>query len=95
MACRCPVVSTSVGGPIDIIENGRNGFLVPIGDVEALGDRLVEVLNFNEGQWRAMSDAAFATAARYTWDDATTLFERNLQEIMERDSIHQNILAKS
>ena len=36
MACRCPVVSTSVGGPIDIIESGRNGYLVPIGDEERL-----------------------------------------------------------
>jgi glycosyltransferase involved in cell wall biosynthesis len=32
MACRCPVVSTSVGGPMDIIEPGRNGYLVPVGD---------------------------------------------------------------
>jgi glycosyltransferase involved in cell wall biosynthesis len=36
MACRCPVVSTEVGGPIDLIEPGVNGYLAPIGDVEQL-----------------------------------------------------------
>ena len=81
MACRCPVVSTSVGGPIDIIENGRNGFLVPIGDAEALAERLVDVLNLDEARWRAMSDAALATATNYTWDDATDHFEKALYEI--------------
>lgn len=85
MACRCPVVSTSVGGPIDIIDNGRNGFLVPIGDAEALGDRLVEVLTLDNTRWRAMSDAAFETAARYTWDDATDLLENALRDIAGTD----------
>lgn len=85
MACRCPVVSTSVGGPIDIIENGRNGFLVPIGDADALAERLVDVLSLDDSQWRAMSDAAFDTATRYTWDDATDLLENALCVIAGTD----------
>jgi glycosyltransferase involved in cell wall biosynthesis len=82
MACRCPVVSTSVGGPIDIIENGLNGYLVPVADAKALADRMVDVLTYGEEQWRAMSDAAIATATHYTWDDATDLLENALQEIV-------------
>lgn len=85
MACRCPVVSTSVGGPIDIIDNGRNGFLVPIGDAKALGDRLVDVLTLDNTQWRTMSNAAFETATRYTWDDATDLLEDALRTIAGTD----------
>ena len=87
MACRCPVVSTSVGGPIDIIENGHNGYLVPIGDEEALADRLVDVLNLDGAQWGAMSEAALATATRYTWDDATDRLEAALREIVGRTTI--------
>ena len=87
MACRCPVVSTSVGGPIDIIESGRNGYLVPIGDSEGLADRLVDVLKFDETRWRAMSDAALATATRYTWDDATDRLAEALREIVGRTTI--------
>jgi glycosyltransferase involved in cell wall biosynthesis len=83
MACRCPVVSTSVGGPIDIIEPGYNGYLVPVGDSDALADRLFDVLSFDDARWRAMSDAALATATKYSWEDATKLLEGALREIID------------
>jgi glycosyltransferase involved in cell wall biosynthesis len=44
MACRCPVVSTRVGGPMDIIDEGVNGHLVDVKDVNALADRTLRVL---------------------------------------------------
>jgi glycosyltransferase involved in cell wall biosynthesis len=81
MACRCPVVSTRMGGPQDFIEQGVNGFLVDVGDAAALSERLLEI--FQENQWRRMSDAALATAQGYTWDDAATLLEGALAEIKD------------
>ena len=45
LAHGCPVVSYDVKyGPSEIIADGRNGFLVPRGDVEAVARRVVEVL---------------------------------------------------
>lgn len=84
MSCRCPVVSTRVGGPLDIIEDDVNGYLVPVGDAEALADRLVKVLSLDAEQWLKMSDAAYDTATQYTWDDATNLFEAALEAAIER-----------
>ena len=84
MACRCPVVSTRAGGPLDIMEDGVNGYLVDAGDAAGLADRLVEVLRFDAPRWRVMSDAALATATRYTWDEATALFETALKLAVER-----------
>lgn len=84
MACRCPVVSTAVGGPIDVIGDGRNGYLVPVGDHAALADRLSGVLALAEARWLAMSDAALATATGYTWDDAADLLEGALRVAVER-----------
>ncbi len=75
MACRCPVVSTRVGGPVDTIEEGINGHLVDVGDVTGLAERLVRVLRLPQNQWRQMSDAAYSTAVSYSWDDATDLLE--------------------
>lgn len=84
MACRCPVVSTRVGGPLDIVRDGENGFVVDVDDVQGLADRVVQVLQLPEADWKRMSDAALATATGYTWEDATELFERALERAVEK-----------
>lgn len=83
MACRCPVVSTAVGGPADIVRNGENGYVVPSEDVESLAIRLIDVLTLSDGGWKDMSDAAYGTATQYTWRDATDLLEMALQQSVE------------
>jgi len=84
MACRCPVVSTRVGGPIDVIQEAVNGYTVPVGNADVLAQRLVDVLQSTDAAWRAMSEAAHQTATGYTWDDATALFERGLFYAIEK-----------
>ena len=84
MACRCPVVSTAVGGPVDVIEDGVNGYIVPVEDVDLLAKRLIHVLQLSQEQWQNMSDAAYRTAKQYTWDDATELFEQALKTAITR-----------
>lgn len=39
----CPVVSTKAGGAIDAIQNGETGFLVNVGDTEALEAKVLEL----------------------------------------------------
>jgi glycosyltransferase involved in cell wall biosynthesis len=84
MACRCPVISTRVGGPMDIIEDGVNGYLLDVGDSEGLARRLIDVLSLPEGEWRQMSEAAYATAQSFDWEDATALFESALEVAIKR-----------
>ena len=93
MACRCPVVSTKVGGPIDNIREGENGFLVEIEDHDGLARRLIDVLKLSDQQWRKMSDAAYATACRYTWQDAAALMESALERAIERSRVPHRIGA--
>lgn len=46
LACGAPVISTDCPhGPSEILARGRYGTLVPIGDVEALGDAIVATLS--------------------------------------------------
>ena len=69
---------------MDIIEEGVNGHLVDIGDVGALVNRTLHVLNLPQDDWKQMSNAAYRTATRYNWDNATDLFEKALEFAIER-----------
>ncbi|MGB9898186.1 glycosyltransferase [Thermanaerothrix sp.] len=45
MACGCPVVSTdSPSGPAEILEGGKWGTLVPVGDADLLAKAIVQIL---------------------------------------------------
>ncbi|MCG8587333.1 MAG: glycosyltransferase family 4 protein [Pirellulales bacterium] len=88
MACRCPVVSTKVGGPTDIIEDDVNGYLVDVEDHRSLADRMLRIIRMSPKRWREMSDAAYETVRAYSWDDATDLFEHALVHATERAASH-------
>lgn len=46
LACGCPVVSTDCpSGPVEILEGGRHGALVPVGDVEKMAEAIVRALD--------------------------------------------------
>jgi glycosyltransferase involved in cell wall biosynthesis len=44
MGMKKPVVATKAGGPLEIIEEGVNGFLVPPGDDAAMAERIMVLL---------------------------------------------------
>ena len=45
LACECPVVSTTCSsGPIEVLENGKYGELVPVDDPSALASAIVSTL---------------------------------------------------
>jgi len=49
MALGVPVASTDCpSGPSEIIESGKNGILVPVGDAHSLASACISVLNDNE-----------------------------------------------
>jgi glycosyltransferase involved in cell wall biosynthesis len=47
-ACGKPVIATATTGAQEIIEDGYNGFLVPINDWKALADKILYLLNHPE-----------------------------------------------
>ncbi len=84
MACRCPVVSTRVGGPVDLIEDGVTGYLVDVNNTNGLTNGLIEILGLPEPAWQRMSEAAYERVKNFTWEKATILFERALEVAVER-----------
>ena len=65
MACGCPVVSTDCPfGPREILEDGRLGPLVPVGDAEALADAMALTLEEPQGREALRQRASFFSVDR-------------------------------
>ncbi len=63
MLAGLPVVCTSAGGNPELVEEGVNGFLVEVGDVSAMADRLDQLLRSGELR-RSLGQAGRAKAQR-------------------------------
>ena len=68
MSCGVPVVAFNCPmGPDEIITDGEDGFLVPVGDVRALADKL-QTLMQNQKLRMQFSESAFCNSDRYRID---------------------------
>lgn len=80
MACGCAVVATDCGGPRDIIKDGENGFLVEVGNVEQIVDR-IELLLEDDALRRRIVERAKETVNRFTWEASIQKLEQALGRI--------------
>jgi glycosyltransferase involved in cell wall biosynthesis len=85
-ACRCPVVATRCGGAEDYVQDGINGYLVPVQDPAAMAVRLLDVLYASDGEWRNMSEASYRIAQGFDWDRSAERLEGVLHEVISRQS---------
>jgi glycosyltransferase involved in cell wall biosynthesis len=86
MACRTPVIGTPVGAAPELIGQG-GGYLVRTEDPEDMAAAIERIAALPDDRWRAMSDIAYDTASRYTWDDAADRFEAALIHAVERSKV--------
>jgi starch synthase len=68
LACGLPVVVTPNTGSLAFVRDGREGFVVPICQAEAIAERL-EVLHQDRELLSEMSRWAQATAAENSWEN--------------------------
>jgi glycosyltransferase involved in cell wall biosynthesis len=78
MAARVCVVASDIPGNAELVENDRNGLLVPAGNVFELA-RAVQRLIESPPLRRRLADAAFAKARPYTWERATDGIAQSLR----------------
>jgi colanic acid/amylovoran biosynthesis glycosyltransferase len=57
LASRCPVIATNIAAMSELIEPGKNGWLIPSGSIDDLTAALQEAANCNDNQLRQMGDA--------------------------------------
>ena len=63
MACKVPAIATRVGGVPELIDDGINGLLYPVGDVEDMAEGAIGLLN-DRDRLEAMRDEARRTAQK-------------------------------
>ena len=61
MACGVPPVATRVGGVPELVTHGVDGFLEPVGDIQAQAARVIELFT-SDDLYQKMSAAARRTA---------------------------------
>ena len=67
MACAKPVVASNIGGPAEVIQNGRTGILVPPAQPKILAEKILELLD-NELEIKTMGvSARKAVVEKYSW----------------------------
>jgi glycosyltransferase involved in cell wall biosynthesis len=83
LAMGLPIVATNIPGSRDVIVDGQNGVLVPIGDPSALRHALLRVSGDPDKYWR-MSEASRLLARRYSWRAVGAEFEQVYAEASKR-----------
>ena len=79
LGCGLPVICTENTGVNDIIENGKNGFVIPACDTEAIVQKIRWFIE-NKDQIENMSANAFETGRKYTWEN----YYKNYQETVRK-----------
>jgi L-malate glycosyltransferase len=83
MACGVPVIATRTGGIPEVVEDGVSGYLGAVGDVAAMTDAAVALLQDAEA-WQRFSDAARQGAERYSADRVVAEYESYYSEVLCR-----------
>jgi N-acetyl-alpha-D-glucosaminyl L-malate synthase BshA len=79
MACGVPVIGTAKGGLPEVVDDGKEGFLRPVGDVSGMADAAMSLLE-DERLWRRFSEAARRRAVQ---EFPTAAIVRRYRELYE------------
>jgi glycosyltransferase involved in cell wall biosynthesis len=81
MACGLPVIVTAMVGAKQLVDEGRNGFVVPAGNREALAERMRWSIN-NRMRLNQMSGAARAAAEQVSWNHYRHRFAAAVEDVL-------------
>ena len=85
MATGLPVIATRVGGTPELITDGENGFLIPVGDSHALAEAILDVLSAPERSSSMGQRNLQIVQIEYTWERVINRTEALYQEMVLPD----------
>jgi sucrose-phosphate synthase len=79
-----PIIATKDGGPVDIIKNCQNGYLIDPLDPENIAETILKVLDDPEN-WQALAQNGLKKVKEYyTWDSHVDSYIKMLQPIIDK-----------
>jgi N-acetyl-alpha-D-glucosaminyl L-malate synthase BshA len=82
MACEVPVIATKAGGLPEVVTDGENGYLLPVGDVDGMAARAIEILSNRELRDRMGKNAREAAVTRFDEHLVVPLYREFYQRVM-------------
>jgi phosphatidylinositol alpha-mannosyltransferase len=76
-----PVVASDIAGYRDVVRDGEDGILVPVGDAVALGETLLELASDPERR-ASLAEAARESAQRFAWPNVAREVESVYEEAL-------------
>ncbi|HBC47802.1 MAG TPA: hypothetical protein DCZ43_12210 [candidate division Zixibacteria bacterium] len=82
MACGVPVVGSIVGGLPELVKDGEVGYLEPIGNVNAMATRSLELLSDKSLHQRMAENARKLTVEKFDTADIVKQYYQFYQEVL-------------
>ena len=82
MALGRPVIATALGGPLEIIKHGHNGFLIEPGDPAALAETIIILVSDEKERVRIGRNAIAHVNEHFRQEDAVRKIETIYDELM-------------
>ena len=67
MAAGVPTIVPDEGGVVELVDDGKNGFIIDVRDIKVLKDTILKVFS-DKSTYESLSKNAFLTAAKYSED---------------------------
>ena len=83
MSCEVPVIATNVGGLPEVIEHGQTGYLVEVGNVEAIAELAKRLLKDNELHDKMGQLARQSVLEKFHQDKIVSMYEDYYEEILK------------
>ncbi|MGH7606560.1 MAG: N-acetyl-alpha-D-glucosaminyl L-malate synthase BshA [Gemmatimonadales bacterium] len=81
MACGVPVIASTAGGIPEVVLNGDTGFLLPVGDIAAMTERAIAVLQ-SPGEHQRLRQNAVTRALQFSAEQIVPLYERLYEDVL-------------
>ncbi len=90
MAAGLPVITTPNCAGYDIVKDGVNGFIVPVGDENAIEEKLIWMKE-HPCELKCMSENAISTARMYTWGKYEKGLVTAVKKMMDYTSVKTSL----